>query len=307
MSKTENAIQTIEKQSKEDLLSIHANMDILIKSAEHIEISVDDKESYVQAVELRKTIKQTHVAIEKKRKELKAPIIEAGKTLDSFAKSIYVPLKEAEALLKEKMLPFEKIVEEQKIKEQQEKEEQQKQQEILQQKLDELNKTLFKINTCKNQTEINQIETYLSEINLKDFGERSSEAGFIVSNLKMTCSMVKKSLPEETKEQTLDVFSDNVSPEIKLSDMGLENVEYDSHNSQRNQEASPTFYVSEKKKMMRKNVVSSFVILQEELQDANEFRNLIESYSVSIGDLNELIETLEDVLKQKIYYQKNNK
>lgn len=312
MSKTENAIQTIEQQSKADLLSIHANMEMLIKSAEHITIAVDDKESYVQAVELKKTIKQTHVAIEKKRKELKAPIIEAGKTLDSFAKSIYVPLKEAEALLKEKMLPFEKIVEEQKIKEQQEKEQQQKQQEILQQKLDELNKTLFKINTCKNQTEINEIQNYLSEINLNDFGERSSEAGFIISNLKMTCNMVKKSLPEisskiETKDETLDVFSDNPFPEIKPTNMGLDNVEYGSEGIERKQEVSPTFYVSEKKKMMRKNVVSSFVILQEELADVNEFRNLIETYSVSIGDLNELIETLEDVLKQKIYYQKNNK
>ena len=200
MSKTENAIQTIEQQSKADLLSIHANMDILIKSAEHITIAVDDKESYVQAVELKKTIKQTHVAIEKKRKELKAPIIEAGKSLDAFAKSIYVPLKDAESILKEKMLPYEQ--EQEKIQEQERiaKEKEQQEKDALNEKLMHLNSVLPDINSCKNKSEIQEIENKLAEINPKDFGERSDEAGFILTNLKTTCMMIKKSLPEKIEE-----------------------------------------------------------------------------------------------------------
>ena len=78
------AIQTLEENSKASLLSIHENMNGLIERATLIIINNNDNpeikiKSYEDAVNLRKVIKNTHVAIEKKRKELKAPIINALK------------------------------------------------------------------------------------------------------------------------------------------------------------------------------------------------------------------------------------
>ena len=196
----QNEITSIQKKVKVDLMSVHENVNQLIKSAEFIIVKVDDKDSYKEAVELKKVIKNTHVAVEKKRKELKAPIIEAGKSLDAFAKSIYVPLKDAESILKEKMLPYEQ--EQEKIKEQERiaKEKEQQEKDALNEKLMHLNSILPDINSCKNKSEIQEIENKLSEINPKDFGERSDEAGFILTNLKTTCMMIKKSLPEDTQE-----------------------------------------------------------------------------------------------------------
>jgi hypothetical protein len=194
------AIQTLEENSKADLLAIHENMNGLIERAELITINVDDVESYEDAVNLKRVIKATHVAIEKKRKELKAPIIDAGKRLDEFAKSIYTPLKEAESLLKDKMLPYEQ--EQERIKEEEKlaKEKEQQEKDALNDKLMQLNSILPEINSCKNKKQVEQIENKLGNINPKDYGERSDEAGFILTNLKMTCSMIKKSLPDDTQE-----------------------------------------------------------------------------------------------------------
>lgn len=194
------AIQTLEENSKADLLSIHENMNGLIERAELISINIDDAESYEDAVNLKRVIKSTHVAIEKRRKELKAPIIDAGKRLDDFAKSIYNPLKEAENLLKQKMLPYEQ--EQERIKEEEKlaKEKEQQEKDALNEKLMQLNSILPEINSCKNKKEVEQIENKLGSINPKDYGERSDEAGFILTNLKTTCMMIKKSLPDDTQE-----------------------------------------------------------------------------------------------------------
>ena len=194
------AIQTLEENSKADLLAIHENMNGLIERAELITINVDDVESYDDAVNLKRVIKATHVAIEKRRKELKAPIIDAGKRLDEFAKSIYTPLKEAESLLKDKMLPYEQ--EQERIKEEEKlaKEKEQQEKDALNEKLMQLNSILPKINDCKNKKQVEQIEQELNSVNSKDYGERSDEAGFILTNLKTTCMMIKRSLPEDTQE-----------------------------------------------------------------------------------------------------------
>lgn len=202
----EKAIQILEENSKADLLSIHENMDALICEAEMIVIDIDNSESYQDAVSLKRVIKNTHVAIEKRRKELKAPIISAGKKLDEFAKSIYNPLKDAENLLKEKMLPYEQ--EQEKIKEQERlaKEKEQEEKDLLNNKLMELNSVLTEINSCKNRQQVEQIENKLDNINPSDYGVRSDEAGFIITNLKTTCMMFKKSLPDDFKE----VEDDNV-------------------------------------------------------------------------------------------------
>ena len=199
------AIQTLEENSKASLLSIHENMNGLIERATLIIINNNDNpeikiKSYQDAVNLRKVIKNTHVAIEKKRKELKAPIINAGKKIDEFAKSIYIPLKNAEAILKEKMIPYEEEQERLKEEEKFAKEKEQQEKDALTEKLMHLNSILPEINSCKNKKDISDIENKLSNINPKDFAERSDEAGFILTNLKTTCMMIKKSLPDDTQE-----------------------------------------------------------------------------------------------------------
>lgn len=194
------AIQTFEENSKNDLLSIHENIRGLIERSELIQIELDDTESYNNAVNLKRVIKETHVKIEKRRKELKAPLLDAGKRLDEFAKSIYDPLKQAEESLKFKMIPYE--TEQERIKEEKRlaKEQEEAEKEKLNAKLMELNSTLQSINLCKTKKDVEQIENTLNAIDLKQYGERSDEAGFIISNLKMTCSMFKKSLPDDVQE-----------------------------------------------------------------------------------------------------------
>ena len=210
------AIQTIEENSRASLLSIHENMNGLLERADLIQIEIDDVESYEDATNLKRIIKNTHIAIEKKRKELKAPIIDAGKKLDDFAKSIYEPLKDAEVVLKNKMLPYEEN--QQRIKEQErlEKEREEKLKEDLNNRLMQLNSTLQRINLCETKPQVCEIEEYLNSINPKDFGERSDEAGFIVTNLKTTCMMIKKSLPDEIKQVLVEdenvVFEESIIP-----------------------------------------------------------------------------------------------
>lgn len=98
------------------------------------------------------------------------------------------------------MLPYEQ--EQQRIKEEEKlaKEKEQQEKDALNDKLMQLNSILPEINSCKNKKQVEQIENKLGNINPKDYGERSDEAGFILTNLKMTCSMIKKSLPDDTQE-----------------------------------------------------------------------------------------------------------
>lgn len=225
MENEQKGISIIEESSKSELLSIHENMSELISRADDIVVEINDDTSYKEATELKKVIKATHVAIEKKRKELKAPIIAVGKRLDEFAKSIYLPLKDAEQLVKNKMIPYEQ--EKERIKEQERIEKERKEQEskLIEQKLFELNSTLAKINSCKTKKDITEIENYLDNLNLNDFLDRSDEAGFIISNLKMTCSMVKNNLPDETESVVLNGFGEHEIINDPIVDSKNNNVE----------------------------------------------------------------------------------
>lgn len=191
-----NDMIVVLENQKDSLTSIHENMDALILRANQIQININDSNSYEQAVELKREIKATHIKIKDKRNELKRPLIQLGRELDHFTKTIYDPLVEAEKQVKSKMEEYE--AEQERIKKEQKeaKNNEGKMRELLDQKLHDLNATLLRINQCKTQAEIEIIQQELSNINLKDFGERSDEAGFILGNLIQTCTMVKKVLPE---------------------------------------------------------------------------------------------------------------
>jgi hypothetical protein len=222
----EAEISIIEQSHKSAILAVHENMQQLVNDCLSIEVPEDDKRSYDKAVELKRVVKATHVAIEKKRKELKQPLIDYGKRLDKWVEEIYNPLVNAEKIVKKKMEAYEakqeKLKQERKILE-----EQQKNEEIqLDIRLQNLNAQLEKINLAKNKAELKEIENYLDTIVLSDFGKKSNEAGFILSQLKMTCSMASRLLKEEEdkpveapKMQTTPITDDLVE---KLKENSVE-------------------------------------------------------------------------------------
>lgn len=193
----ESEISIIEQSHKSEILAIHENMQQLVNDCLTIEVSEDDKQSYDIALELKRVVKSTHVAIEKKRKELKQPLIDYGKRLDRWVEEIYAPLVNAEKIVKKKMELYEakqeKLKQERKVIE-----EQQKNEELeLEIRLKNLNAQLEKINLAKNKSELKEIEIYLDSIVISDFGKKSNEAGFILNQLKMTCSMASRLMKDE--------------------------------------------------------------------------------------------------------------
>ena len=193
----ESEISIIEQSHKSAILSIHANMQQLINDCLSINVSEDDKETYDRAVELKRVVKSTHVSIEKKRKEVKQPLIDYGKRLDKWVEEIYTPLVNAEKIVKSKMEVYEskqeKLKQERKIIEDQ----QQKEELELEIRLKSLNNQLEKINSAKNKAELKEIEVYLDSILISDFGSKSNEAGFILNQLKLTCSMASRLMKDE--------------------------------------------------------------------------------------------------------------
>lgn len=193
----ENEISIIEQNHQTAILSIHENMQQLVYDCNAIIVIEDDKESYDKAVELKRKVKSTHVSIEKKRKELKQPLIDYGKRLDKWVETIYTPLVQAEKIVKSKMDVYEanqeKLKEQRKLIEEQEKE----QQAELDVKLIQLNSQLGRINSAKSKIELKEIETYLDSIVLADFGNKSGEAGFILNQLKLTCSMASRLMKDD--------------------------------------------------------------------------------------------------------------
>ena len=208
----ESQISVIEKTHKDEILSIHENLEKLVYDCNAIVVTEDDKEAYDNAVELKRLVKKTHIAIESKRKELKQPLIDYGKRLDEFVKKIYEPLKQAENLVKQKMEVYEGKQEQLKRERKLEEEQKQRENEFIDSKLRNLNSTLEKINTATKKSELDDIMAYLDAVVLSEFGERSAEAGFILNQLKMTCSMASRLIKEE--EPIVEVIKENLGEPI---------------------------------------------------------------------------------------------
>jgi len=192
-----NDLDVIEQNHKKEILSIHENMAELIEQCNSIQVFEDDKTSYDNAVELKKYVKSVHVSVDKKRKELKQPIIDYGKKLDAFAKEIYEPLVQAEKVVKSKMeiyeIKLEKIKAEKKSKE----EEDLIQAELIENKIRELNLILGHINEAKSKRDLLEIEKQLEKIDVNSFGKKSADIGFVLSQLKLTCSMAMRIFKDE--------------------------------------------------------------------------------------------------------------
>ena len=197
LEQLESEITIIEQSHKSAILSIHENMQQLINDCLSISVNEDDKQTYDRAVELKRVVKATHIAVEKKRKEVKQPLIDYGKRLDRWVEEIYTPLVNAEKIVKQKMEVYEakqeKLKQERKLVEEQ----QQKEELELEVRLKNLNTQLEKINSAKNKAELKEIEIYLDSIVIADFGSKSGEAGFILNQLKLTCSMASRLMKDE--------------------------------------------------------------------------------------------------------------
>ena len=193
----ESEISIIEESHHSEILSIHENMQQLINDCLSIEVSEDDKQTYDRAVELKRVVKSTHVSIEKKRKELKQPLIDYGKRLDRWVEEIYTPLVNAEKIVKKKMEVYEARQEKLKQERKQIEDAKQKEELELDIRLKNLNTQLERINSAKTKSELKEIEIYLDGIVISEFGSKSNEAGFILNQLKLTCSMASRLMKDE--------------------------------------------------------------------------------------------------------------
>lgn len=217
----ENEISIIEESHKSAILSIHENMNQLVNDCLTIEVSEDDKQGYDKAVELKRIVKATHVSIEKKRKELKQPLIDYGKRLDKWVEEIYTPLVNAEKIVKKKMEVYEAKIEKLKLERKLIEEQQQKEELQLEIRLKNLNTQLEKINSAKNKAELKEIEIYLDSIVISEFGSKSNEAGFILNQLKLTCSMAfrlmkdEEEIPVEAPKMETTPITDDFINQIK--------------------------------------------------------------------------------------------
>jgi hypothetical protein len=153
---------------------------------------------------LKRIVKNTHVSIEKKRKDLKQPLIDYGKRLDEFVKTIYEPLKKAELIVKGKMEAYELRQEKLKNERREIEAENQRKKDIIESNLKSLQGQLERINLAKTKQELDVIVSYLDTIDLKEFGDSSADAGFILNQLKMTSTMAYRLLDSQEKIVELD-------------------------------------------------------------------------------------------------------
>ena len=218
-----NDLSVIEHNHKSQILAIHENMQDLINQVDAIEVLEDDTESYKKAVELKRIVKATHVSVEKKRKELKQPVIDYGKRLDTFVKEIYEPLIEAEKVIKSKMEKYEARLE--KIKEERRREEEQLrlQEQLIEQKIQEINMFLVGINSAKSKQDLINIENKLDAIDINSFGKKSAEIGFIITQLKMTCSIAMRLFKEElvAENTSEDLIEKNTQEVLIKNEEGI--------------------------------------------------------------------------------------
>ena len=216
------------------LLAINSEFEALLNAINELPIiEVGDKEGYDKALELKKEVKKTHVSIEKKRKELKAPILEMGKNLDTFAKSLSEPLKQGENDIKLKVSEYEQEIAREKAVELELKELAEKREQVHQENIEWVQKEMrYIINamkSCNTLSELKELEVKENNFYMKlgsfDVSNDISEKGrsqvlFAISQVEDFKKMKKQIL--EIQEETitkvdLQQMSDNISFEEELT------------------------------------------------------------------------------------------
>jgi hypothetical protein len=167
----------------------------LISSQINIVVGKDDKKSYDEAKELYSKHKNLWVKIDKDTDLIKKSIKPVLDKVQNFSDEIYNPLQKSGKTLKEKMSVYE-IEQERKKQEKRDKElAEQKRKEEIATKLLSLNTDyLVKIQNCQTLEELDLIKNELTNYDISIFGEQSANATFQITQLNMTCDMMRSNI-----------------------------------------------------------------------------------------------------------------
>ena len=174
----------------------------LISSQMSIVVSKDDKKSYDEAKELYSKHKNLWVKIDKDTDLIKKSIKPVIDKVQFFSDEIYNPLQKSGKTLKEKMSVYE-IEQERKKQEKRDKElAEQKHKEEIATKLLSLNTDyLAKIQNCQTLEELDLIKYELSIYDISIFGEQSASATFQITQLNMTCDMMRSNISMKIEQE----------------------------------------------------------------------------------------------------------
>ena len=138
-------------------------------------------------------------------------------------KEIYEPLIEAEKVIKSKMEKYEARLEKIKEERRREEEELRLQEQLLEQKIQEINMFLVEINSAKSKQDLINIENKLDAIDINSFGKKSAEIGFIITQLKMTCSIAMRLFKEEliAEKPSEDLIEKNTQEVLIKNEEGI--------------------------------------------------------------------------------------
>ena len=174
----------------------------LISSQMTIVVGKDDKKSYDEAKELYSKHKNLWVKIDKDTDLIKKSIKPVLDKVQNFSDEIYNPLQKSGKTLKEKMSVYE-IEQERKKQEKRDKElAEQKRKEEIATKLLSLNTDyLAKIQNCQTLEELDLIKTELTNYDISIFGEQSANATFQITQLNMTCDMMRSNISMKIEQE----------------------------------------------------------------------------------------------------------
>lgn len=174
----------------------------LISSQMTIVVGDDDKKSYDEAKELYSKHKNLWVKIDKDTDLIKKSIKPILDKVQNFSDEIYNPLQKSGKTLKEKMSVYE-IEQERKKQEKRDMElAEQKRKEEIATKLLSLNTDyLVKIQNCKTLEELDLIKNELNNYDISIFGEQSASATFQITQLDMTCDMMRSNISMKIEQE----------------------------------------------------------------------------------------------------------
>jgi len=174
----------------------------LISSQMTIVVGKDDKKSYDEAKELYSKHKNLWVKIDKDTDIIKKNIKPILEKVQLISDDIYNPLQESGKKLKNKMLIYE-VEQERKKQEKRDKElAEQKRKEEIATKLLSLNTDyLAKIQNCQTLEELDLIKTELTNYDISIFGEQSANATFQITQLNMTCDMMRSNISMKIEQE----------------------------------------------------------------------------------------------------------
>jgi len=202
---TDETVGSYEVMASDELNAIADAAKNMSETAENLVVPLGNADLYKEAKNVRKELKSTISSIEKKRKELKEPVLIAGKRIDAYAKELKERLKVGFDAVDVKIKKYEEERDRKKREEKEAKEREIAKAERINQMLHDLNAYLPKINACETKSELEAIQKEIEAVVPSEFGEQESQASFIRMNLLDTCTIVSARLPESVVKEPAPV------------------------------------------------------------------------------------------------------